>query len=55
MKFGSRVSVYALLLRDEYQSTDEEQSVRLEIPYPNLEAELNRWLPLVKWLLAMPH
>ena len=55
LKFGDRVSVYALLLRDEYPSTDEQQSVHLEIPYPSVEAELNRWLPLVKWLLAIPH
>jgi len=53
-KFNNRVSVYFLLLRDEYPSTDEEQSVHLEIPYPDV-AELNRWLPLVKWLLAIPH
>ncbi len=46
---------YALLLGDEYPSTDEEQSVHLEIPYPDVRADLNRWLPLVKWLLAIPH
>ncbi len=55
LKFANRVSVYLLLLRDEYPSTDEEQSVRLEIPYPDAETDLNRWLPLVKWLLAIPH
>ena len=42
-------------MRDEYPSTDEEQSVHLEIPYPDVEADLNRWLLLVKWLLAIPH
>ena len=55
LKFLNRVSVYLLLLRDEYPSTDEEQSVHLEIPYPNAERDLNRWVPLVKWLLAIPH
>jgi hypothetical protein len=50
-----RVSVYALLLRDEYPSTDEEQAVHIQIPYPNASTDLNRWLPLVKWLLAIPH
>jgi hypothetical protein len=50
-----RVYSYAALLRDEYPSTDEEQAVHLTIPYPNAEADLNRWLPLVKWLLAIPH
>ncbi len=53
-KFSTRVSAYMLLLRDEYPSTDEEQAVHIEIPYPNA-VELNRWLPLVKWLLAVPH
>jgi hypothetical protein len=52
--FGYRVAAYAALLRDEYPSTDEEQSVHLNIPYPNA-LELNRWLPLIKWLLALPH
>lgn len=54
MKFGWRVSAYFLLLRDEYPSTDEEQAARLDFPYPDAKA-LNRWLPLVKWLLAIPH
>jgi Domain of unknown function (DUF4389) len=53
--FGLRVMAYLALLRDEYPSTDEEQAVHLEIVYPDAKAELNRWLPLVKWLLALPH
>jgi len=53
--FTNRVSAYGLLLRDEYPSTDEEQAVHISIPYPNVAQELNRWLPLVKWLLALPH
>ena len=53
--FGLRVMAYLALLRDEYPSTDEEQAVHLEIVYPDAKAELNRWLPLVKWLLAIPH
>ena len=40
---------------DRYPSTDEEQSVHLELPYPEVPRDLNRWLPLVKWLLAIPH
>jgi hypothetical protein len=54
-RFGARVGAYMALLTDRYPSTDEEQTVHLEIDYPNVEGELNRFLPLVKWLLAIPH
>jgi hypothetical protein len=54
-RFGARVAAYLFLLTDQYPSTVEEQSVHLEIDYPDVEADLNRWLPLVKWLLAIPH
>ena len=54
-RFSQRVYAYLLLMRDEYPSTDEEQAVRLELDYPDAERDLNRWLPLVKWLLAIPH
>lgn len=54
-RFGARVFAYALLLVDEYPSIDEEQNVRLDIAYPDADTELNRFLPLVKWFLAIPH
>lgn len=54
-RFGTRVSAYLLLLTDRYPSTTDEQSVHLEIDYPEVERDLNRWMPLVKWLLALPH
>jgi len=54
-RFGARVGAYLFLLTDQYPSTVEEQSVHLEIDYPDATADLNRWLPLVKWLLAIPH
>lgn len=54
-RFGARVTAYLALLTDRYPSTVEEQSVHLEIDYPDVERDLNRWLPLVKWLLAIPH
>ncbi len=54
-RFGMRVVAYLALLRDEYPSTDEEQAVHLDVRYPDAPRELNRWLPLVKWLLAIPH
>lgn len=55
MRFSTRVGVYWLLMDDRYPSTDEEQSVHLDIAYPDAATDLNRWLPLVKWLLAIPH
>ncbi|MGD9030678.1 MAG: DUF4389 domain-containing protein [Anaerolineae bacterium] len=54
-RFAARVGAYGALLTDQYPSTVEEQSVHLEIDYPDVEQDLNRWLPLVKWLLAIPH
>jgi len=54
-RFGLRVTSYGALLRDEYPSTDEEQSVHVAIPYPDAAQDLNRWLPLFKWFLAIPH
>ncbi len=54
-KFENRVSAYVMLLRDEYPSTDEDQAVHLELPYPDAATDLNRWLPLIKWFLAIPH
>jgi len=55
LRFQNRVAVYVGLLDDRYPSTDESQSVSLEFPYPDAKRDLNRWLPLVKWLLAIPH
>ena len=55
LRFANRVGVYLALMDDRYPSTDEEQSVHLDFPYPDARADLNRWLPIVKWLLAIPH
>lgn len=55
LRFGNRVNAYLALLRDEYPSTDDRQTVYLDVRYPDAHHELSRWLPLVKWLLAIPH
>jgi Domain of unknown function (DUF4389) len=54
-RLSTRVVAYLALMSDRYPSTDEEQSVHLDLDYPNVPRDLNRWLPLVKWLLAIPH
>jgi hypothetical protein len=54
-RFNTRVCSYLALLRDEYPATDAEQAVHLNVVYPDVQRDLNPWLPLVKWLLAIPH
>jgi hypothetical protein len=54
-RFSTRVMSYVALMSDRYPSTDEQQSVHLDLDYPQVKQDLNRWLPLVKWLLAIPH
>jgi hypothetical protein len=54
LRFSNRVTAYLALLDDRYPSTDEEQAVHLDFAYPDAQ-RLNRWLPLIKWLLAIPH
>jgi hypothetical protein len=55
LRFANRVGVYFALMDDRYPSTDEQQSVRLDFGYPDAKEELNRWLVLIKWFLAIPH
>lgn len=54
-RFANRIAAYLLLMDDRYPSTDEEQAVRLAYPYPDADRELGRGMPLVKWILAIPH
>ncbi len=54
-RFAARVGAYLFLLNDRYPSTVDEQSVHLEIDYADVKRDLNRWMPIVKWLLAIPH
>jgi hypothetical protein len=55
LRFSNRVVVYLTSMEDRYPSTDEQQAVHLDYPYPDAARDLNRWLPLVKWFLAIPH
>jgi hypothetical protein len=55
LRFAVRVGAYLALMDDRYPSTEDEQSVHLDYLYPDAATQLNRWLPLVKWLLAIPH
>ena len=55
MRFSNRIAVYLSLMDDRYPSTDEHQGVTLDFSYPDAARDLNRWLPLVKWFLAIPH
>ncbi len=54
-RFGNRVGAYLALMDDRYPSTTDHQSVHLDYAYPDVERELNQWLPLVKWFLVIPH
>ncbi|MEW6142077.1 MAG: DUF4389 domain-containing protein [Chloroflexota bacterium] len=54
-RFAYRVCTYFFLLRDEYPSTDEEQAVHIDIAYPDAKKDIKRWLPLFKWIMAIPH
>jgi Domain of unknown function (DUF4389) len=55
LRFGNRVSIYLALMDDAYPSTDEQQAVHLDFPYPDVPNELHRGMPIVKWVLAIPH
>ncbi len=54
-RFGARIYAHLALLREEYPATDDHQAVTLDFEYPDVERNLNRWMPIVKWLLAIPH
>ena len=53
-RFQVRIAAYFDLLTDKYPSTDDEQDVHLELDYPDAQ-QLSPYLPIVKWLLLIPH
>ena len=54
-RFAGRVGAYLFLLTDNYPALEEEQGVHLELDFPDVERDLSRGMPLIKWLLALPH
>ena len=54
-RFSTRVGAYLFLLTDKYPSTEDAQSVHLNVEYPNVKKDLNKWMPLFKWLFVLPH
>ena len=53
-KLSTRISTYLLLMTDHYPSVEDEQSVHIDIPYPDA-SKLSNGMPLIKWFLAIPH
>ena len=54
LALSTRVTAYILLLNDKYPSIEESEDVKITFPDVEGGAKLNRYLPLVKWLLAVP-
>lgn len=54
LSLSTRVTAYILLLNDKYPSIEESADVKITFPDVEGGAKLNRYLPLVKWLLAVP-
>ena len=53
LSLQTRVDAYVLLLTDEYPSIEENDVV--SVTFPEVDAKvLNRWMPLIKWFLAIP-
>jgi hypothetical protein len=54
LSLSTRVTAYILLLNDKYPSIEESADVKITFPDVEGGAKLNRYMPLVKWLLAVP-
>jgi len=55
VELSTRLAAYVLILNDKYPSI--EANSKVAVLFPDVEGgkKLNRWLPLVKWFLAIPH
>ncbi len=53
-ELSTRVLAYLLFLTDEYPTI--ERNPKIAIVFPDVQggARLNRWMPIVKWFLAIP-
>ena len=54
LALSTRVTAYVFLLNDKYPSIEDNEDVKITFPDIEAGAKLNRYLPLVKWLLALP-
>jgi hypothetical protein len=54
LALSTRVTAYILVLHDNYPSIEESDDVTITFPEIDGGAKLHRYLPLVKWLLALP-
>jgi hypothetical protein len=55
IELSTRLAAYVLILNDKYPSIEANSKVSVTFPDVDGGKKLNRWLPLVKWILAIPH
>mmetsp|Transcript_12298 Transcript_12298/g.29571 ORF Transcript_12298/g.29571 Transcript_12298/m.29571 type:complete len:269 (-) Transcript_12298:213-1019(-) len=56
-RYSTRIGTFVALMTDKYPSTTDEQIVHLDIDYPgqDVSQSMNRWGPLYKIILSVPH
>jgi hypothetical protein len=54
-RWQNNVNAYTSLMRDEYPPFSWDPGTYAAVYDADYPVELNRWLPLIKWLLAIPH
>ena len=55
IELSTRLAAYVLILNDKYPSIESNSKVSVVFPDVDGGKKLNRWLLLVKWILALPH